>query len=91
MEYVCIRKCWHNRRVWNKGDIYVPLKDEKEVPHHFVPKGQEKEVNELPKLGTKVTGKSKPLASIKAPGKADFNEKTDKRPEGKQRVGVFKE
>lgn len=72
-DFVCIRKCYHKGRIWNKGDAYVSVKDEK-VPHHFAPKGSPIPEDPTPKLGTKVTGKSKPLPSVRAPGKKDFPE-----------------
>lgn len=72
-EYVCIRKCWHRGKVWQKGDAYNPLAGE-EVPHHFAKKGTPVPEDATPRLGTKVSGKTKPLPSLKAPGKKDLTE-----------------
>lgn len=73
-EYICIRKCFHKGKVYNKGDAYVPKPDEKTVPHHFAAKGTPVPEDPTPRLGAIVKGKTK-LPSVKAPGKKEFPEK----------------
>lgn len=72
-DYVCIRKCYHRGKVYVKGDPYNLKPDEKEAPRHFAKKGAAIPDDPTPRLGTRVSGKTK-LPSVKAPGKADFPE-----------------
>lgn len=72
-EFVCIRKCFHRGRLWQKGDTYLSEGEEK-VPHHFAKKGSPVPEDATPRLGAKVRGKDKPLPSMRAPGKKDFPE-----------------
>lgn len=70
-EYRCIRKCFHNGRLFKPGDRFTPKPEEK-VPHHFAP--SEKYVERMdptPRLGTKTTNGQilKQNPSVKAPGK----------------------
>lgn len=34
-KYICVRKCYHNMRVYDVNDPYEPVEGETRVPHHF--------------------------------------------------------
>jgi len=37
MSYVAIRACWHNKRFYRPGMIFVPAEKGEKPPRHFVP------------------------------------------------------
>lgn len=76
-EHICIRKCFHNGRLFKPGDKFTPKPEEK-VPLHFAP--AEKYVERpapTPRLGTKTN--QNPMAvqhpPVKAPGKEQVKAK----------------
>lgn len=42
MEIVCVKKCFHNARLWCPGET-LDIKDGENCPKHFLPKNQIKE------------------------------------------------
>lgn len=76
-EYRCIRKCFHNGRLFKPGDKYASKPEEK-VPHHFALAEKYVEQPEpTPRLGTKIN--KNPMVTqhppVKAPGKEQVKAK----------------
>lgn len=41
-EYICIKKCFYNGRIYKPGETLAPSKDDKLTKEFFVEKGKEK-------------------------------------------------